>query len=153
MSDFFDINDGVQVKDTKAIIQFLSDKRCFYLGGSRGMAKKYPSGICLHKESDWDFYATHSGVLQQSLIDFGFEFTGTTKSYFDSEAVEILEMGIVQVVLRKDAHFYKKVWDTIPLDVYIQYLWKRSPSCNRELIQPFFNMMFEAARLNYVPKA
>lgn len=123
----------------------------FYLGGSRRMwelhSHKYISercvhGICIKEDTDFDFYATHSEELEAYLRTHGFANTKTDPGYYDDEALQVLECDNVQVVLRKDAEFYQKCFESIDYEFYAAYLWKQSPSCDRRLIQPYFNQMY-----------
>lgn len=106
-------------------------------------------------ETDYDFYATYSLDLLAELTSNGFDHTVSSiggflnghNDYMDNEAVAILEKDNVQVVLRKDALFYKRVFDSIPVEFYAKYLWKSSPHCavDPTQIQPIFNALFAAA--------
>jgi len=54
----------------------------------------------------------------------------------------------IQVVLRKNAEFYRNVFDNIDPDFYYHYLWKSSPVYNSETfsIHKIFNQLFLTAR-------
>ena len=145
------IEDLLQLKTFKTVdevIAFLESKGG-HLCGSRGLVKNNPSFVPL-EDSDYDFCLTYSIDMYNMLIDYGFHDTATMPEYFDDEARAILEITTstvpVQVVLRRDAEFYMEVYNAIPSNVYISYLWKRSASCDRELIQPLFNLMFALKR-------
>jgi hypothetical protein len=134
----------------------------FYLGGSRRMAERWQEwhnkcdpmvqgdcpqfAIWVTEETDYDFYATFSPQLSAHLIDNGFELSEANQYYLDSECEVIYKKDNVQVVLRTDAEFYRTVFENIDLEVYYNYLWKSSPTKpNRQLIGPFFNMLFDIA--------
>lgn len=140
----------------------------FYLGGSRFMEAKelqQPQDVLSYMtdgnvyvntgaETDYDFYATYSEELLLALIDHGFSHTVSSigaflngyDHYMDNEAVAIVERDNVQVVLRKDALFYKRVFDSISVEFYAKYLWKSSPyGVDPTQIQPIFNALFAAA--------
>lgn len=130
-----------------------------YLGGSRRMAHKY--GFDVGKDTDYDFYATYSEELVDALFEGGFGTTSTTSDHYgyglDSEAIQIFYRDNVQIVLRKDAIFYERVFESIPLDIYINYLWKSAPHVQdmenhqvmefRNRIGQLFNMFFELGHL------
>lgn len=102
--------------------------------------------ITVNEDTDYDFYATHTPELEAHLLDSGFEYSQANNYYLDSECVCILCKDSVQIVLRRDAEFYKTVFENIDLEVYYHYLWKSSPEKpNRALIGPFFNMLFDIA--------
>jgi hypothetical protein len=64
----------------------------------------------------------------------------------DDEAIIIMERDNVQVVLRKDALFYNKVFENIDPEFYYYHLWKSSPHpVRKDKIQPIFNMLFKIA--------
>lgn len=133
-----------------------------YLGGSRRMADRfsvehlpvceellaYPTfNISVTEDTDYDFYATYHKGLEESLIDLGFVLSPANEYYLDSECVKIYCKDNIQIVLRYDAELYKTVFDNINLEVYYTYLWKSSPTQpNRDMIGPFFNMLFDIAR-------
>lgn len=138
-----------------------------YSGGSRRMAQL--AGIWVNGEqplsaddqqykititssTDYDFYATYHPTVETYLREAGF--TDTSHSLdcadggydLDTEAVMILERDNVQIVLRKDAVFYQKVFESIPVHFYYKYLWKSSPVCvGQQHIQPIFNALFAVA--------
>lgn len=139
----------------------------FYLGGSRRMAQRFEAEYGLdtddftkwlenHKDvdfvirvtedTDYDFYATYSTGVESYLFDNGFTLSEANEYYLDSECMVIYKRDNVQVVLRRDAEFYQTVFENIDLKVYYHFLWKSSPvKPNRELIGPFFNMLFKIA--------
>jgi hypothetical protein len=126
------------------------------------------------EKTDWDYYADDTPAVREALTQAGYEETAyakivqdlrknmrpptdqdldtleylaTSADYaFDDEAITIMSKNDMQVVLRKNAQFYKRVFDNIDLDFYHDYLWKSSPlNPARENIQPFFNMLFKIA--------
>ena len=65
----------------------------------------------------------------------------------DDEAITVVEMDAVQVVLRKDALFYRRVFDNIPSEFFYRYLWKSSPlQPDRAHIRLIMNTLFAVAR-------
>ena len=154
------------MKHAHVDIEELKQKFDIFLGGSRYMAQRAVmetveprvdisySSIHLSADSDWDYYATHSPQLENEFLSRGWIHTMSTtntkdtgESYLDSEAVSILEKDKHQIVLRKDANFYKEVFDSIPVWFYHCYLWKSSPhggilGIERDKIQPIFEMLF-----------
>lgn len=131
-----------------------------YLGGSRRMAERYDDEVGTDKyyraeagfvievgdDTDYDFYATYTPEVEEYLLSKGFEFSEANNYYLDTECVSIMKKGNTQIVLRRDAEFYKTVFENIDLEVYYHYLWKSSPTQpNRALIGPFFNMLFKIA--------
>jgi hypothetical protein len=102
--------------------------------------------ISVTDDTDYDFYATHTDDIEEYLLDCGFDYSQANEYYLDTECVSILCKDNVQVVLRHDAEFYRTVFENIDLEVYYNYWWKSSPTKpNRQLIGPFFNMLFDIA--------
>jgi hypothetical protein len=111
--------------------------------------------INIKLDTDYDYYTTYTESVEQYLRDNGFSETshsdkcgrGYTQDYaLDDEAIKILENGNVQVVLRKDAEFYRTVFESISVNFYYDFLWKSSPASPiRSNIQPIFNALFKAA--------
>jgi len=145
---------GMEYTDAVSILQ--SSPYTFYLGGSRRMAQisqqstKPCATIYITKDTDYDFYATHSREITDFLISKGFEHTlcsiGKMKGYeeyLDTEAIAILAKDNVQVVLRRDAEFYRTIFENIDPNVYYSFLWKSSPAdVDPSKIQILFNQMF-----------
>lgn len=139
----------------------------FYLGGSRRMAQlqqALPAStdlmdcpqIDITTTTDYDFYTTYSVEVAQFLIDSEFADTAasvgamcsspTSHHYLDTEAVRILSRDDVQVVLRRDADFYRQVFESISINFYYTNLWKSSPQIiNVNNIQPIFNALYATA--------
>jgi hypothetical protein len=126
-----------------------------YLGGSRRMAELYATDqnvqIKVTNDTDYDYYATWSEQAAAFLASSGFSIIayGQKEGYaLDSEAVAIFSNSKVQIVLRKDAEFYRTVFESIPAEIYYYYLWKSSPDFigDEGMIQPIFNALFAAAR-------
>lgn len=150
------------VANTQTLAQLASSPFRFYLDGSRRMAEQYDEkyGGCepyLHgdcpdfkivvsEDTDYDFYATYAPEVEVYLLDKEFEYSPANNYYLDSECICIMCKDSVQIVLRRDAEFYKTVFENIDLEVYYHYLWKSSPEKpNRALIGPIFNMLFDIA--------
>lgn len=134
------------MNDTIRALDFVRGDKRFFLGGSRRM-QEFGANIALTQETDYDFYATYDAVLLCELHKLGFTRTGSDHEYYDDEAIEIIELGKVQIVLRKDAQIYKECFESIHPEFYAAYLWKQNPNCDRSLIQPFFNQLFKLRRM------
>ena len=157
-----DVSNGTSAKDD--IIELKRFHRT-YLGGSRRMNQRchetqpYVEGqeiiyIDVNERTDWDYYATYQTDVERWLItSCGWQPTLTTQmkgqghNYQDSECVCILEKDNHQIVLRKNAEFYRDVFESIPIWFYYKYLWKSSPAggifgidCSE--IQPIFETLF-----------
>lgn len=131
------------IQHIKALID---SKFEFYLGGSRAMYKR-GAKVIINDDTDYDYYATYSKEIEDFLDKWGYLSLNpsTPSSYYDDECVMIFKNSGVDVVLRKDAKFYKSVFDNINPDMYVKHLWKRNPECDRSKIQPLFNEMFKIA--------
>ncbi len=123
-----------------------------FLGGSRRMNELHPSeGVFVHASTDYDLYATYSEAAVKFIDQHDFLLTAQSSSgtgYFDTEIVEIYEHDTlnIQFLLRKDAEFYRKVFEAIPIAFYMKYLWKSSVSApNRDAIMATFNAFFAVA--------
>jgi hypothetical protein len=136
----------------KVIDKLRAAGHTFYLGGSRRMAELHPTHVQITPTTDHDFYATYSDALEALIrSDQDFQITGdpATDPYpYDTEVVKIvqhLDLNL-QIVLRKDAEFYRSVFEAIPPEYYTKYLWKSSPSCpDRNFIMPTFDTLFAIA--------
>jgi hypothetical protein len=132
----------------------------FYLCGSRRMAQKEAEQqgivrqVLINSDTDYDFFVTHSDNVLAFLLDNGFTHTESSlgalqgfSNYLDDEAVAVVTRDNVQVVLRKDATFYRHVFESISVDFYCKYLWKSSPhhDVKCEDIQPIMNQLFATA--------
>lgn len=168
----FDRMINVEIKPdltTKDIVKALNDSvgLYFYLGGSRAMAKRAALDdfsevqIDIKPSTDFDYYATNSPQVVDYLISLGFkEKTIKRKEYMDDEAIAIYEINTnpkVQVVLRKDATFYQKVFQSISLKFYYDHLWKSAPHFASRLerehskIKDIMNQLFAVGRA-FMPK-
>jgi hypothetical protein len=121
-----------------------------YLGGSRRMAERAPFRITVTDSTDYDYYVTHSASVLSYFLANGFDYAPSSRGgyYLDDEAVDIVQRGPVQVVLRHDAEFYYDVFETIDSRFYYEMLWKSSPVVTTDMrknIQPIFNALFQAA--------
>lgn len=120
----------------------------FYLGGSRFMHEKYPHQFPIGIDTDWDFYCDDSPQLRNFLHDAGF-IMSSDSVYFDDECLAIFKhRENIQVVIRRDAKFYRNVMVSINPDYYYNDLWKSSPTMSpatRLLIGARFNQLFAIA--------
>lgn len=150
---------------TKSIVKAFNDVIGihFYLGGSRMMAKRAALDdfcevqINIKSSTDFDYYVTDGPKVDNFLISLGFKlktYSGD-KSYMDDEAIAVYEIDTtpkVQVVLRKDADFYKNIFDSISLKFYYDHLWKSAPHHNakseleQKKIKDTMNQLFALAR-------
>ncbi len=67
---------------------------------------------------------------------------------FDSEVVTIYCTGKCQIVLRKDAKFYHRVFESISQQFFYTYLWKSSPDSSYVkslLIREYLEQLFATA--------
>ena len=120
----------------KLVEQLMKSPFKFYLGGSRRMNELHPHDVPIkdHK-TDYDLYATYMPELVTWLTakphDFLVSHDAHVSGYpLDTEAVKILipeDVGGIQVVLRKDAEFYRSVFEAIPVKFYRTHIWKSSP--------------------------
>lgn len=133
----------------RTIMSMLESKFEFFLGGSRSMVKR-GAKVTITKNTDYDFYANDSQEIRKFLSDLEFVANPGMNDYFDDDAVYIVkyiaEQTKIDVVLRKDAKFYREVFESISPEMYAKHLWKSNPECKRENIQPLFNEMFRIAR-------
>lgn len=146
-------------------IKALNSDHSIHLGGSRRMAERCANEIPdlaaphqyevqINPKTDWDYYTTHSSDLELRLIKLGWDYTKSTietqngGDYLDSEAVCILYKDDHEIVLRKNAEFYRTVFENIPVWFYAKFLWKSTPysMVERQDIQPIFEMLFEMYR-------
>jgi len=133
---------------------------CFtlYLGGSRKMAAIAATAnmwglatpkITINEETDYDYYATANPALKELLLLNGFEEQLKDSELYplDTEALYVLYLHNVQVIFRKDAEFYKTVFENIPVEVFVKYLWKSSNerTVKRENIKLLCNSYFAVA--------
>lgn len=132
----------------------------FYLGGSRRMAQlqqqKDPQFITCPQividavATDYDFYTTMNDNTVATLQNNGFDISATSSDYFDDEAELILFNNNIQVVMRKDANFYRNVFERIEPWFFYQYLWKSSPAMTERSqlfeIRRIFNQLFAIRR-------
>jgi hypothetical protein len=138
--------------DSSVVFQLVKSPFHFYLGGSRRMAQKAPGVISVTPATDYDFYCDDYEIEGSKIIYFlkqlGFVESKTQPEYFDDECVIIFKHADnVQVVLRKDAKFYSKVFESIDPQFYYHFLWKSSPvKPNPAMIMPIFNQLFRTAR-------
>ena len=154
------IIDSIDNKSAMDILRSLDHQ--FYLGGSRRAAQLQQAQagrspvvqfkIDIGDHTDFDFYATYSNDLLSQLLANGFKeckwvANNPRLSYMDDEAITVVEMDAVQVVLRKDALFYRRVFDNIPSEFFYRYLWKSSPlQPDRAHIRLIMNTLFAVAR-------
>lgn len=137
------VTESLQQSSTANNIKILLDSKfIFYLGGSRAMFKR-GADVKITESTDYDFYTTFTHEVEDFLIKAGFKSTTTSSAYFDSECLGIMKNGNIDIVLRKDAEFYKSVFDSIDPKMYVEHLWKGNPKCNCFKIRPLFNAMFK----------
>lgn len=123
-----------------------------YLGGSRRMAERFPTHVLVKGTTDYDYYATYTEALEKAILsnpDFEVTDDPSRGGYpCDTEVVKIvhhLDLSL-QIVLRKDAEFYRAVFESITAKFYTEHLWKSSPHYpNTDAIMPIFDALFAAA--------
>lgn len=120
----------------------------FYLGGSRRMAQLHPNQVKVNLTADWDFYC--DDTVENHVILLELQFQPKAKlGLRDSECVDIYchPKWPVQAVVRKDAEFYKRCFESIPVTDFLEIIWKGSPSrtksYNKEEVVKYFNALYE----------
>lgn len=129
----------------------------FYLGGSRRMNELHPTEVPIKEhKTDYDLYATYTPDLVTWLTDKPHDFLVSHDAHasgypLDTEAIKILipeDVGGIQVVLRKDAEFYRSVFEAIPVVYYRKHIWKSSPvyeGSGTDSIMDHFDALFAIA--------
>lgn len=123
----------------------------FYLGGSRRMhllhAKNKEHQVFINSKTDYDLYVTYSEEVACFLSSLGYKALSGEYDDPDTEVVSIVSKGNTQIILRRDAVFYRLVFEYIPVKYYIDYLWKSGPNKpSRKQITETFNALFAVAR-------
>jgi hypothetical protein len=120
--------------------------------------KKATFSIDVNSSTDYDLYATFSPELRDFLIANDFDNItnhdlhinnriAPGKYTSDTETVMIFERGKCQVALKRDAEFYRSVFESISPEFYYKFLWKSSPcGVKRTQITPMFNALYRAAK-------
>lgn len=143
----YSANYSAMLKDT--LDRLLYSRFEFYLCGSRAMNKRDPMLIRIGANTDYDFYATYNDDICEYLEDIGFMYIhNNDDNYLDDEAVCLMRWtkSNIDIVLRKDAKFYREVFESISPEMYQKYLWKQNPDVDRSKIKSIFNAMFTIAR-------
>lgn len=122
----------------------LSSKFNFYLGGSRAMLKR-GAKIQIDDNTDYNFYATYTPDIENFLLSLNFSLDALLLLKYDNECLKVFVKDSINIALRNDAEFYKKVFDNISLDLYTKHLWKTNPQCDHVKIKLLFNEMFKIA--------
>lgn len=131
-----------------------------YLFGSR-------SKISVGPDSDWDFAAKWSGNNHDKLIAAGYQCLGIRQGYtwmaqepsaykeqfqycdqlsvaFYVKEVEGLS---INVVLKNDMELFKKVWERISEQFFVDFIWKQGPFfVSKGHITQVMDQLFEVAR-------
>lgn len=112
------------------------------------MANIYPGWFQISSETDYDFYATYSTEIESFLLKNEFYESSHGGYELDTEAVIIYKKDNVDVILRKNAEMYHRVFSSIDPDIYYHLLWKSSPDrlIDKKYIQLIFNTLFKIAR-------
>lgn len=141
----------------KLVERLMQSPYKFYLGGSRRMAQLHPTEVRIIREdhTDYDLYVTYDPQVENWLLskpnDFLITHSAAGGYPLDNEAVKILvhEDCACQIVMRKDAEFYRKVFEAIPVKFYKSHLWKSSPEhvvdVSTESIMATFDALFAVA--------
>lgn len=125
----------------------------FKLGGSRRMAEKFPDKFPNPLKADWDFYGQDTADNRAFLTKHGFVVVpAENRTYWDDLLVDIFKSDMhpdIEVLLRSDADGYSRAFESIPVDEYINRLWKSAPHINTQHKLPFrasvcayFNALF-----------
>ncbi len=131
-----------------------------YLFGSR-------SKISVGPDSDWDFAAEYSEENHQKLMDAGYKCLGIRSGYswmaqettaYKEQFQYCDELSVafyikevddtsINVVLKTDMALFKKVWEPISEQFFVDFIWKQGPFfiSNRHITQ-VMNQLFEVAR-------
>lgn len=76
--------------------------------------------------NDYDYATQDTELVREILLHNGFkEFD--LGQYADNQTTGIFKKNNVDVILKKDIHFFEDVWKTISLEFYNTFLCKRSP--------------------------
>lgn len=113
------------------IIKLLLKEKNIHLTGSRYWNKLYPELIPLENETDWDFVTEYCDNVAKQLLDIGFteknEGTHNIENYGDGTTIVVLYYNdVIQVIMKKNVNLYLKVINTVGVDFYKNYLWKRN---------------------------
>ncbi len=114
----------------------LNDKR-FFQTGSRYWNNKHPIIVPIENNTDWDFVCEYSLDIEVALIKIGFvpnsKVDKNLGNYGDGETVEVLFYGSkdevggqVQVIFKKNVELYVKIFDSVGVMFYVNYLWKKN---------------------------
>jgi len=118
----------------------------YYLGGSRGMASRYPTAINISPSTDYDFNIQHGYRTADRLRWAGFTEMEGNPEYKDDQACLFFKQGLVTVVTRKNLSVYIKAFEMMPLDLYRKLHWKSSPCLTRPFCKiatkEYFNSLF-----------
>lgn len=106
----------------------------FYLGGSRRMAERDPKVIKINAlGTDYDFYITYTKEVYEFLTGIGFRVSASSYKYLDDNAELVMYYSNgpfenIQVVLRKDAEVYHRMFENISPEFYRDNIWKSGPN-------------------------
>ncbi len=129
--------------------------RNFYLGGSRRMAEKYPDKIAqyIKPSTDWDFCCIDTKENREVLEHLGFILQPRNgERYWDNLLVDMYKHPEqpVDVLIRHDVKIYADAFESLSPEVFINTLWKSSPTRNpneplsyfRDRVSKYFNGLF-----------
>lgn len=150
LDDILDSGDIREQRDNAnaSVVEALRRHADFHLGGSRRMAELHPSKVHVKASTDWDFYATDSRELRRWLEARGFEKSDHSGYEADTEVMAIYQRDGIDALLRRDALFYKSVFEAIPVHFYRSHIWKSSPKFrgDRDEIMTIMNTLFSVGR-------
>lgn len=91
------------------------------------MNERDPELISIDEYTDCDLYIDYTPEAYQYLVGFGFQKASTEYEYLDDNAVCVMSCRDIQVVMRKDAEAYRKMFESITPEFYHRYVWKSGP--------------------------
>jgi hypothetical protein len=138
-----------------AMVEALLSTGVFFLGGSRRMAEKYPEQVSVGVLTDWDIYGAYTCTCVAHLERLGFDFTPTPDYHDDLlDAIFKHPKHNIQVLLRSDVETYRLAFEAVPVNVFVNHLWKSSPKRPKGVTDKvmfernltYFNRLFKALK-------
>ena len=135
-------------KQKEKIIEGLLEHDLFHLTGSRYWNRHSEQLVPLTPETDWDFVAEYNLEVIKKLLANGFEARSDSTgigaaSYGDGSTVCVLYYDKdVQIIFKKNVSIYLEVQNTIGVEFYANYLWKKNGNSITD-IQTILNSLYE----------
>jgi hypothetical protein len=134
----------------------------FGLGGSRRMAQKYPTLVQIGGDTDWDLYCNDTSENRQLLLDKGFlMIEAENRLYWDDLLVDMYKHKSlpIEVLIRKDCTIYRSSFEALSGEVFVERLWKSSPTRDPNMckasfcmsVRDYFNGIFRLHGFTPVP--